>query len=33
VDWIDLAQEWDKWGSSERGSEPLSSIKRGEFLE
>jgi hypothetical protein len=34
VDWIDLAQDRDRWrGSCVYGDEPSGSIKCGEFLE
>jgi len=33
MDWIDLAQDRDRWRvSGERRNEPLGSIKCGEFL-
>jgi hypothetical protein len=34
MDWIDMAQDRDRWhGYCECGNEPLGSIKRGEFLD
>jgi hypothetical protein len=33
VDWIDLAQDRDPWGSCEHGNEPAVSIKCREVLE
>jgi hypothetical protein len=33
LDWINLAQDRDRWGSCECGDEPSGSIKCGEFLE
>jgi hypothetical protein len=33
IDWIDLAQDRDKWQALVNGNEPLCSIKCGEFLD
>jgi hypothetical protein len=33
MDWIDLGQERERWGTCECGNEPFGSIKCGEFLE
>jgi hypothetical protein len=34
MDWIDMAQDRDRWrGCCECGNEPSGSIKRGEFLD
>jgi hypothetical protein len=32
TDWIDVAQERDRWGSFKGDNEPSGSIKCGEFL-
>jgi len=33
MNWIDLAQDRNRWGSCECGKEPSGSVKCGEFID
>jgi hypothetical protein len=33
VEWIQLAQDWDRWGFCEHGNEPSAFIKGVDFLQ